>query len=555
MLFWVTPLKPQMKVVYSQSAEISKDAKKGRFAGTYVLPNGSAELFFLSSDGTYGYNFSPEGKFTGESHGAQVADDLLTTQNAESQTKDYANLPVFEGDVLVGSSTWTQNLAVKTGELYLDATEKFNYGVGFDEKETIKPKLDNTWMSKLIGYRSYAPYKKVRLQAYKHQSAYTFSEIGRFVIAPANGGSIQAAGVVVEKVSIKHPPPTAQNTIAVFSLSGSNLENMTSNVIFTPYSQMPMGVGKTTFDGMAIMVIPVNAPSTYAPHKRYRPDESKRLNLFVYRVNKENQVVDSVNFHSTSSVVTFQYLTDVDNKSDLIFGWGNDKTTNWRWAFAGLQLNVMQLVKLDGKGQVEFHKTYNEDEINSKLIVPGSKNNKIKLKFYNCPQWHWVKQLDNGNYFFYGHADNTVLAMLTDSQGNLIRFYGIERQDPEKNIPLGSDYKVRGNDVYMAIWDQPKEFSNEVKTETSSSTFSGPYITTTITTTRTKQLFEIYHITQLIKFDGTGGDAQQMWLGDEGKSYYTMHNKPVIFAEEAMYVPGKPKGPKGKDIMLEKVSY
>jgi len=553
-LLLASQLKPQMSVVYSQSAEISKDIKKGRFAGTYVKPDGTAELFFLTANGPYGYNFSSDGKFDGISQNEQVTADLLTMQDAESQTKDLADLPVFKGNVLLGSSTWTGNLAVKTGKLYLDADENFNYGAGWDELQTIKPKLDETWMSRLIGYRSYAPYKKVRLQAYKHQAAYTFSEFGSSVVAPVEGGSIQAAGVVVEKVSIKNPSPNGQNTIAVFSMSGNNIENMTSNVIVTPYSQMAMGVGKTTFDGMAIMVIPVNAPSTYKPHKRLRPPEDKRLNLFVYRVNKENQVVDSVNFHSTSSVVTFQYLTDVENKADIIFGFGNDKSTKWRWAYVAMELNVMQFVKLDDKGQVEFHKTYTEDEIVSKLIVPSAKNNKMKLKFNSC-SWFWVKQLENGNYFFYGHADGLSMAMLTDGQGNLIHLYTIPHLDPEKYATLGSDQTFRGSDVYMAFWDQPHEFTNEVTTETSTSTFGGPYVSTTTTTTRTEQIFEIYHVTQLVKFDGTSGDAQQMWLGETGKEYYTMHNKPVVFAGDAMYVPGKPKGPKGKEIILEKISY
>lgn len=545
----------QMAVIQTGSAEISKDASKGRFAGTYVKPDGSAELFYLTEDGVYGYSFSPEGKFKGETSGNEAMADVMDMQNAESQTAEFSNLPVFKGDILVGSSTWTGNLAVRTGELYLDATKSFNYGIGWDEKQTIKPKLDDTWMSKLIGYRSYVPDKKVILEAYKHRSLYTFTEIGRSVVAPAIGGSIQAAGVVVEKVSIKNPSPNGQNTIAVFSMSGSNLENMTSNVIITPYSQMAMGVGKTTFDGMAIMVIPVNAPSTYKPHKRLRPPDDKRLNLFVYRVNDKNQVVDSVNFASASSVVTFQYLTDIDNKSDVIFGFGNDKSTNWRWAFGAMQLNVMQFVKLDEKGQVEFHKTYTEEEIENKLVVPGAKNNSFKLKFTNSPEWEWLKQLDNGNYFFYGTADRTSVAMLTDSQGNLIHFYAINRQDPAKNAALGSDFKIRGNDIYMVIWDQPYEFTNVAQTTTSSSTYGGPYVSTTVTTTRTRQLFEIYHISQLIKVDGSNGDAQQMWLGDEGKEYYTMHTKPVVFTEDAIYVPGKAKGTKGKEIFLEKVSY
>ena len=537
---------PQMRVLYTATADISKEASKGRFAGTYVRPDGSAEMFFLTSDGTYGYNFSPEGTFKGESQGNQVATDLLTMQNAESQTKEYADLPLFKGNVIAGSSTWTGNLAVKTGELYLNADEKFNYGIGWEEHKTIKPKLDDTWMSKLIGYRSYSPYKKVRLQAYNHQSAFTFFEEGKFVVAPANDGSIQAAGVVVEKVSIKNPSPNAQNTIAVFSLSGENVDRVTSNVIVTPYSQMGMTVGKTSFDGMAIMVMPVNAPSTYRPHKRLRPEEGDRMNLYVYRVNKDNQVVDSVNFRSTSSVVTFQYLTDIDSKSDLIIGFGNDKKTKWRWAYAGMELNVMQFIKLDEQGRVAFHKTYSEEEIKSKLIVPGAKNNKLKLKFYNSPEWFWVKQLDNKNYFFFGHADGFSFAMLTDGGGNLINLYAIPHADPEKHAALGSDFRIRDNKIYLAIWDQPHQFTNEVTSETSSSTISGPYISTTITTTRTKQLFEIYHVTQLIKIDGSNGTAEQMWLGEAGKEFYTMHSKPVIFAEDAMYVPGKPKGPKAK---------
>jgi len=536
----------QMKIIQSGSADLSKDASKGRFAGTYVKPDGSAELFYLTSDGVYGYNFSADGKFQGESSGNSVMTDLTTMQSAQTQTSDLDGLPVFKGDVIMGSNTWTGNLVVKTGELYLNTSDKFIYGPDFEEKETIKPKVDETWMSKQIGYRSYSPHKKVILtDGNGKQMLFTFPESGKFVVASADGGSIQGAGVVVEKVSIKNPSPNAQNTLAVFSIPGNDPYLMSTNVIYTPYSQGGIGTGLTSFGGFAVMVMPINAPSTYKPHKRLRPPEDKRMNLFVYRLNKENQVVDSVNFHSTASAVDFQYICDEESKTDAIFGFGNDKKAKWRWGFAGMELNVMQFVKLKENGQIDFHKTYLEDEINNKIIVPGSKNNKVNLKLPDTPVWDWVKKLDNGNYLFYGQSRYAEMAFLTDANGQLIHFYLMPVYDASSN--LGTQVEIRGNDIYLAIYYQPYDLTNTIQSETSTTPYS--------ITTKTTQLFEIYHLTKLVKIDGTTGDVQQIELGEAGKKYYTMYNQPVIFAEDAIYVPGRAKAPKGKEIFLEKVSY
>jgi len=536
----------QMAIVQTGSADLSKDASKGRFAGTYVKPDGSAELFYLTQDGVYGYNFSADGKFSGEATGNEVANDLLNMQNAESQTAEMKNLPVFKGDAIVGSNTWTGNMIVKSGKLYLKTSDKFNYGPDFIEKETIKPEVEDTWRSRLIGYRSYSPNKKVVLSDGKgKQALFTFVESGPFVVAPVNGGSIQGAGVVVEKVSIKNPSPNGQNTVAVFSIPGNNLNSMKTNVIVTPYSMGGMGAGVTSNGGFAVMTMPINAPSTYKPHKRLVPPEDKRLNLFVYRLNEDNNVVDSVNFPSSSSVVTFQYICEEESKSDVIFGFGNDKKTKWRWGFAAMELNIMQFVMLDDKGQIKFHKTYYEDEISSKIILPGAKSNKFKTKLPEVPVWDWVKKLDNGNYLFYGKSKYAELALLTDSTGEMIHLYFIGVYDASLN--LGTQVEIRGNDIYLAAYYQPYELTNEVKTKVSSSQYS-------ITTTKT-QIFEIYHMTKLLKINGDNGDVQQIELGNGGKEYYTMHNEPVIFAKDAIYVAGREKGPKGKEIFLQKVSY
>ncbi|HEY9115854.1 MAG TPA: hypothetical protein VIN10_14240 [Bacteroidales bacterium] len=535
-----------MSITQSGSAELSKEASKGRFAGTYVKPDGSAELFYLTEDGVYGYNFSANGIFTGEATGSEVMKDLLNMQTAESQTSEMKNLPVFKGDVIMGSNTWTGNLVVKTGELYLRTSDKFIYGPDFEEKETIKPKVDETWMSKQIGYRSYSPYKKVILSDGKgKQMLFEFVESGKFVVAPSDGGSIQGAGVVVEKVSIKNPSPNGQNTLAIFSIPGNDPNSMNTNVIVTPYSMGGMGAGNTSSGGFAIMVMPINAPSTYKPHKRLVPPEDKRINLFVYRLNKENQVVDSVNFHSSASAVNFQYICDEESKTDAIFGFGNDKKTKWRWGFAAMDLNIMQFIKLNEKGQIDFHKTYLEDEIADKIIVPGAKNNKVDMKMPDSPVWEWFKKLDNGNYLFYGQSRYTEMAFLTDENGDLIHFYLMPVYDASSN--LGTQVKIRGNDIYLAAYYQPYDLTNTVQSETSTTPYS--------ITTKTTQLFEIYHMTKLVKIEGNTGDVQQIELGEGGKKYYTMHNQPVIFAEDAIYVPGRAKAPKGKEIFLEKVSY
>ena len=535
----------QLAQQFTGTSELTKNDVKGRYFGTYVTDDGSSTVFYASEKGGFNaYIFDNKGEFSKVSSGAEADQEYSTLQGAEYTMGDYQDMPVYKGDMIVGSASWTGKLKILKGPLYLNASEKFVYGPGFEEKESFKPKVNDTWNTKRIGYRAYAPDPKVRLEKSGKKGSFEFLLSGPYVFAPDNG-SIQAAGVITEKVSIKNPPETNGNRIAIFSIPGSDPDNVQENIITLPYAMQAIGVGITANNDFAVMVMPLNAPSTYKPHKKLVAPEGKRNRLYVARFDQENNLRDTLSIPSTSMVVDFQYHNDGIN--DFIIGMGTDKDKNWRWHFAGMELNRIQFIKLGDDGKVLYHKTYDEEEIESKLMIPGAKKNSHKMKFPEEPVFTQFETLANGNHFMYGELHGYGHAMLVDKNGNLIHYYLITHADLEKNRKWGSEFHTRGNKIYMSLSDQPSGLSNETQTDVTYTAY------TKITTT--KQMFEIFHVTQLFVFNGDNGDVKQQWLGDAGKEWYTCGNTPVMFLEDAMYVTGRSKGPKGKEIFVSKYSY
>lgn len=543
--FFSNPAQAQLTQVFSESTEMVKTDVKGRYFGTFVSDDGSSTVFYASEKGGFnGYNFDSNGKFSSVSSGGDADAKYATLQDAQYSMDDYNDMPVYKGDMIVGSATWTGKLKVLRGPLYLDADEKFIHGPGFDEEESFKPEIEGTWNTRRIGYRSYAPDPKVRLQAYGKQASFEFKQSGPIVFAPETG-SIQAAGVVVEKVVMKNIPETSQNRIVVFSIPGSDPNNIKNSMVTMPYALQEIGTGITAKNDFAVMVMPLHAATTYKPHKKLIAPEGKRNRLYVARFDQENNLRDTVSIPSTAMFVDFQYVNDGEN--DFIIGMGNEKDKKWHFNYIGAELNRIQFIKLGDDGKVIFHKTYNEEEIASKLSMPGAKKNSHNMKFTNDPIFEHFEKLPNGNHFMYGEEGEYGHAMLISPSGELIHYYLFPHTDLSKNIKWNQEFHTRGNDVYLAIIDQPAEFTNEVVTTTSYSQYAE------ITTT--KQKFEIFHVTQLFKVDGESGQVDQNILGDAGKEWYTCGNTPVMFLEDAMYVTGRAKGPKGKEIFVSKYSY
>ena len=298
---------------FTGTTELVKNDVKGRYFGTFVEKDGSSAVFYASEKGGFNsYSFDKSGKFIAIESGQAADQRYSEVQDAEYSMGDFQKMPVYKGDMIVGSASWTGKLKVLKGPLYLDADEKFVYGPGFDEKESFKPKVEDTWNTRRIGYRAYAPDTKVRLEKNGRKASFEFQLNGPIVFAPENG-SIQAAGMRQEKISIKSPPETNGNRMVVFSMPGSDPTTISETIIIMPYAMQAIGTGITAKNDFAVMVMPLNAPSTYKPHKKLVAPESHRNRLYVAHFDQQNKLRDTLSISSSSIIIDIQYHNDGEN--------------------------------------------------------------------------------------------------------------------------------------------------------------------------------------------------------------------------------------------------
>ena len=112
----------------------------------------------------------------------------------------------------------------------------------------------------------------------------------------------------------------------------------------------------------------------------------------------------------------------------------------------------------------------------------------------------------------------------------------------------------------MLLADQPHDLTNEKQTSTSSSSTThsmggGYQLKTTTSYTQTTQLFEIFHLSNVYVIDGSNGATRKIQLDDEVKKFHTLGNSPALFTDEGIYIPGRIKANKGKEVSLIKIDY
>lgn len=535
-------------------ATLNKNAEKGLYNGTYALDDGNIALFYESKAGLFAYVFDKNAKFLHEKTGAD-ADALLGKIKTSEEQSELGAIPELKEDIMLNRMNLLGVSLLTRGKLYVNGDSKFIYGLEYDEKEKVKLKTDDIWKTTVIGSRSIMPHKTMKLVAPNGKTMmYTFSESGRNSSAPVSG-AIQIAGVVVEKVSIKDPPPYNNNRLILFKTNGKNLDNVETNIHIMPHAMQPVGSGVNSRGNFVALVMPLNAPSTVSEQRKWVASDSDRMKLFIYEADENNQIVNETMMESPIGTVNYQLVSNKQN--DFVIGTGNSKGRNWRLFYNGQDMNAIVIARLDGKGNVAALNFYEDNKFTSKVEQAGGGS--VKTKFVNGPMFDEVSTLDNGNLFVFGSCDHYHHGLLLSASGELIKYILFPHEDLTKNSMFTYQMEARGNKVYVVITDQPHELTNEVQKSTSSHsnsyTAGGYRITTKTTTTKTTQRFEIYHVSSIHTIDGSNGKVMTSKLQDLYKGFNSLGNLPALFADDGIYFGGRPKADKGKQVAMVKFNY
>jgi hypothetical protein len=538
---FMAPLKAQVK---SGTTSLDKSSVKGLFGGAFVLENGNIALFYQHKDGISAYEFNADSQFE-KALQASDANSLLDKTMQSANNKTQADLKEFKNmEVMFVASSWGA-LKLQKGLLDLKSDNKFIYGLDYRKIEDRKLKAEDTWRTNIIGNRAIIPndLKKIKFKGDNgHYMSYTFSPGGISSMAPIEG-FIQSVGVITEKVSIRDPSSNHFNRMVIFKVGGKALEEA-NNIHIMPYAMQGVGSGISAKGNFIALTMPLNAPSSVKEQKALlAPDEDKN-NLYIYEIDENNQVVAEAMHKSDLRTVNFQTVATHDKT--IVIGSGAEGK-NWRMAYlgqtamAGLTYAVLNL-----EGKVITSKTYLEKDFAAKFESAGSGNAKLQ-KFTGGPNFYQAEKLENGNIFILGKSDGYHHGILLSAEHELIKYFIFPHADVTKHNYYTHQLEVKGNKIFLVNSDQPHELSNAIQESTSTSGNT--------TTTVKKQIFEIFHVTQLFSIDGTTGKSELHVLNEIQKNFNSMGSIPALFTNNAIYFPGRIKAPNGKDIGLIRFEY
>jgi|GEM_PF-3385260 len=536
-----------------------KTLKNAVYGGTYALSNGNIGVFFQEKDELVAYEFDEQAQFVAAHNGSDAVNMLTTADLEKSPELKQANaIEVKPGQglkVLYANESWGA-LKLTNSLIYLSSTDKFIDGFKLEVKDTRKLKVEDAWRTTNIGARAIIPKDKMLYKFKARNGRYVPFDFSNATTSPfvPHGGYLQSAGVITEKISIRNPSPHNANRLAVFKIGFDDSE--TSNIHIMPYSMRGVGAGSDAQGNMTVMTVPLNAPSTYKPHKQLNAKDEEKGYLYLYRFDVNNNFVDEQKIKSDLNNVNRYQTLPAGNKTYLV-GTGSTKGKGFISSYEGQNTNAISIAVLDENGKLFPFKTYSEKVFDQKLETNGSKPN---MKFTGGPLFYSASVLDNGNVFLMGKSNGWHHGLLVSAGGELIRYYVFPHLDLEKHSIHTEQLHVKGNNIYLLLADQPHELTNEKQTSTnsSSSTHSmggGYQLKTTTSYTQTTQLFEIFHLSSMYIIDGSSGTARSIQLDKEVKKFFTLGNSPALFAENGIYIPGRIKGNRGKEVSLIKIDY
>jgi uncharacterized membrane protein YcaP (DUF421 family) len=542
--------------IKSGTAEVSKTLKKAVYGGTYSLTNGNIGVFFQEKDELAAYEFDSNAQYV-VTHNGSEANNLLNKANHQESTvtKQINASEISDGmglKIMYPKESWG-SLKLVNGLIYLSSTDKFINGFELEEKDTRKLKIEGTWRTNNIGARAIIPEGKTYYKFKAQNGRFMSFDLAKTAIpiVPVNG-YLQSAGIITEKISISNPSPHNANRLVIFKIGFDNQE--TNNIHIMPYSMRGIGVGSDAQGNMTVLTVPLNAPSTYGPHKKLNAKDEERGFLYLYRFDQDNNLIDEQKIKSDLNNVN-SYQTIVAGNKTFLVGTGKTDGKGFISSYPGQKTDAVSIALLDENGKLSPFKTYSEKELISKLETNGAKSN---MKFTGGPYFYSASILDNGNVFLMGKSDGWHHGILLSTNGELIRYYIFTHLDLTKNKIYTEQLHVKGNNIFVLLADQPHELTNEKQTSTSSSSsthsMGGGYaLKTTTTSTQTRQLFEIFHLSNVFVIDGNTGNAAKIELSKEVKNFYTLGDTPALFTDDAIYIPGRIKANKGKEVSLIKI--
>src|SRR5690606_9154511 len=127
--------------------------------------------------------------------------------------------------------------------------------------------------------------------------------------------------------------------------------------------------------------VPLNAPSTYKPHKHLNAKDEEKSYLFLYRFDNNNNLVKDYKIKSDLNNVNNYQTLAAGNKTYLI-GTGKAKGKGFISSYPGQHTDAVSIAIMDEKGELSPFRTYSEKEFEKKLETNESKPN---MKFTGGP--------------------------------------------------------------------------------------------------------------------------------------------------------------------------
>ncbi|MCB9170898.1 MAG: hypothetical protein H6594_11160 [Flavobacteriales bacterium] len=538
----------ELTIAHDGAAELSKEARSARYGGTFV-DGDQVKVVYVTSTGNDGVGVE-EYAFNAALEPGNIAERNVDATAAEKEFVWY--IPQEKAEHMIGSDgKWLKAGAAFGGGMKLwrgTITKSYTLGVytgmDFSSEEEIRPKTGDIWRIMPGGYKSLSDVDAIRTEYGFYKELERF---GRDLMMPANDRML-ASGVITEKVSIRNPPSTAANRVAVLSINGMDFDDMKYEIYMLPFTALTVTSGLGQDDDLCSLFAPLNGPTTLKSlHHLYWKDNKDHFT--VMRFSDDLQLVDSASF--ISGLLWGNYQIFNSQGSTYVTGLGNADFSGWYRGLEYKKLNGIEVARVKD-GQVVYAKCFREDELSSKLVGPAGE----KVKFDLYPTNSSIREvidLPNGDALLLGRSPVDNYALQLSPTGDLRAFYFIPPVAKEgTSVPYNYQMVSKGGMLYLVLNEQPGEFFTDAKVETSSSSMSANGIRTTITTTTVTKLNEVFLCSQVVRIDpGSATMSNAVRMG--GKDFYPMGSFPALFTNDAIYFTGREDGPKGKRIHVARI--
>lgn len=496
--------------------DLSKEAAKhGWYAGTYLINDGGARVFYLwakkKKRAMDVYDFSQSGEFATMEEGIEDEASLMSKFDIEIPDDGESNFKTYS-DVLLLRTDLIGRLVADKGYIRPNYDDSFDppffTGYEFESEEKLKPDMR-------IMPLAFIPIGET-------MSDITVEGGIKRVVAGTSQETVLmgdatalVTGIVREKVSIKDPSPYNNNRLACQMISGEDLSILDENIYELPFACQPVSVG-TIKNDIALLFSTLQAPNNQAEAKLLNMQGEDRKFMHYARVNDIGELVDSVRFRSNSVRGAFSMLT---NDEDVyVLGFINNKHDGWyRWD-AG-KVTDLQITKISGGG-IAYNNAISIDALEASMAIPEGEKVKFNITSNGengSLRFNEVKPLSNGDLLFIGQSPKEYFAVQVGSDGTFKKYYQINRIDDDF---IQYDLQVidHGGNILLVIMEQPGDVTQ------------GVHYSATRSTRRVVRVDDIYTKGRVVKLDPASMTlSNQVDIGD--KKYYMVGSEPCLMKD------------------------